>query len=214
MYKTLAALGVVLALVFSGLYKLEVINPSPVANSVLAEKSTPNKIGGQAAVLLPDNLANSQHQVLNVAYEQAKADGHKDPQLVQGVLLQESHAGGLQSYKVAGNKGDEYYGLGQLKLGAARDVMKAFPELWEKYKFQTRTDDELKANLILNPRFNIEVTSKYLKLLQKVYGFSGRDLINAYNRGPGGVKSIDSSEFHYARGVEDKLAAMKRGRKL
>lgn len=212
MYKTLAALGVVLALVFGGLYKLEVINPQPIANSVLAEKPTPNKIGGQAAVLLPDNLANSQHQVLNVAYEQAKADGHRDPQLVQGVLLQESHAGGLAAYKVAGNKGDEYYGLGQLKLGAARDVMKAYPELWDKYKFQTHTDDELKANLILNPRFNIEVTSKYLKLLQKLYGFTGRDLVNAYNRGPGGVKSIDSADFHYAREMEAKLAAMKRGK--
>lgn len=214
MYKTLAALGVVLALVSSGLYKIASINPTPVGNTVLAEKSTPNKVGGQAAILVPDNLANSQHQVLNVAYTIAKADGHRNPELVQGILLQESKAGAMNSYKVAGNKGDEYYGLGQLKLGAARDVMAAFPKLWEKYAFQTKTDDELKANLILNPTFNIEITSKYLKLLQTRYGLTGRELVNAYNRGPGGVKAIDNSTFHYARGVEEKLAAAKRGRKI
>ena len=87
--------------------------------------------------------------------------------------------------------------------------MGAFPVLWEKYKFQTRTDDELKANLILNQTFNIEITSKYLKLLQDRYGYSGRQLVNAYNRGPGGVKSVDSDSFHYALGVERNISNMK-----
>lgn len=209
MYKTLAALGVVLILVFTGLFKLEANDPAPVANVVLAEK--PEKaIGGQAAVVVPDSLTNSQHQILNTAYRIAKLDGHKNPELVQGLLLQETHAGGLKTYKVAGNKGDEYYGLGQLKLGAARDVMAAWPELWAKYGFHTKTDDELKANLILNQVFNIELTSKYLKLLQTRYGYTGRTLVNAYNRGPTGVKVVDSSTFHYAVGAEQKLASWKK----
>lgn len=208
MYKIVAALGVVLALVSGVVYKFDDLIPKPVATVVLAEKPG-HIVGGQAAVLVPADLTTSQHLVLNKAYEIAKADGHKNPELVQGILLQESHAGGLKSYKVAGNKGDEYYGLGQLKLSAARDVMASWPALWEKYKFQTKTDDELKANLILNPVFNIELTSKYLRLLQTRYGLSGRELVNAYNRGPTGVKLIDSSEFHYARGVEAKLVAYK-----
>jgi soluble lytic murein transglycosylase-like protein len=212
MYKIHAALGVVLALVVTAVVQAYGLLPQPTANVVLAEKSSVI-LGGQAAVVVPGDLSTSQHQILNKAYAQAKADGHKDPALVQGVLLQETHAGGMNSYKVAGNKGDEYFGLGQLKLAAARDVMASWPALWAKYAFHTRTDDELKANLILNQAFNIEMTSKYLKLLQTRYGLQGRELVNAYNRGPGGVKEV-GNDFHYAIGVESKLAEAKRKGKL
>lgn len=213
MYKIQAALVVVLALVTTAVLKLDVLMPTPTANVVLAEKSDV-VMDGQAAVVVPNDLNTSQYQILNKAYAQAKADGHKNPELVQGVLLQESKAGAMASYKVAGNKGDEYYGLGQLKVGATRDVMAKWPELWAKYKFQTRTDDELKANLILNQAFNIEMTSKYLRLLQITYGFTGRELVNAYNRGPGGVKAINNADFHYAIGVEQKLASARKQGKL
>lgn len=209
MYKIIGALGVVLLAISTTVVQLAALDPAPTANSVLAEKSS-IIMGGQAAVLVPNNLSNSQHQLLNTAYAIAKADGHKNPELVQGIILQESKAGAMASYKVAGNPGDQYYGIGQLKIGATREVMAAFPKLWSQYKFQTRTDDELKANLILNQTFNIEVTSKYLKILQTRYGFSGRELVNAYNRGPGGVKAV-GNDFHYAIGAETKLAAYKRG---
>lgn len=212
MYKIVAALSVVLALVSTAVVTSAGLLPDPIANVVLAEKSDTIK-GGQAAVIVPNDLTISQHMILNKAYEIAKADGHKHPELVQGVILQESDAGGAKDYKVAGNRGDEYYGLGQLKLGATRDVMNRWPELWHKYKFQTRTDDELKANLILNQTFNIEVTSKYLKLLQKTYGFQGRELMNAYNRGPSGVKAV-GADFHYAISAEKKLQAYKQKRKI
>jgi soluble lytic murein transglycosylase-like protein len=181
--------------------------PDAVGTSVIGEKPT-HIMGGQAVVLLPENMSMKQAQILNTAYEIAKADGHKDPQLVQGVLLQESGAGG-GTYRVAGPSKEPYYGVGQIKVSAARDVMSAYPALWSKYSFQTKTDDELKAHLILNTVFNIEITSKYLRLLQIRYGFTGRELLNAYNRGPGGVKSIDNDEFHYAKGVEAKLGRNK-----
>jgi soluble lytic murein transglycosylase-like protein len=207
MYKIVAALSVVLALVSTAVISIAGILPAPISNVVLAEKSDIIK-GGQAAVVVPADLSSAQHMILNKAYEIAKADGHKNPELVQGVILQESLAGGAKSYKVAGNRGDEYFGLGQLKISAARDVMKRWPELWSKYKFQTRTDDELKANLILNQTFNIELTSKYLKLLHTDYGFNGRELMNAYNRGPAGVKAV-GADWHYAIGAEKKLAVYK-----
>ena len=209
MYKTVAALGVVLILVFTGLHKLNTINPTPVANVVISEKPE-KQLGGQAAVVVPDDLTDDQHMILSVAYKIAKQDGHKHPEVVQSMLLQETHAGGLAKFKVAGNRGDEYYGLAQIKLGATKDVLARHPELWKKYNFHTHTDDEIKANLILNPKFNIEVGSKYLKLLQEQYGYNGRELLNAYNRGPGGVKSVDSNTFHYAREAEQKLAVWKR----
>ena len=212
MYKIHAALLVVLALVCTTVVKLTGLLPTPTANIVLAEKSDVVQ-GGQAAVLVPNDLSSSQHAILNRAYLQAKADGHPNPEIGQGVLLQESKAGGLASYKVAGNKGDEYFGLGQIKLGATREVMSTYPTLWTKYAFHTHTDDELKANLILNPTFNIEVTSKYLRILQTRYGFKGRELLNAYNRGPGGVKQV-GSDYKYALGAEAKLAEAKRKGKL
>lgn len=213
MYKTLSALSVVLSLVFAGLYKIEVLSPVPTSNTVIAEKPD-QVIGGQAAVVVPQNLSNAQYQILNAAYSAGKSDGHKNPELVQLIVLQETRAGGMKSYKVAGNKGDEYYGVSQIKLGAAKDVMQRHPELWAKYQFHTKTDDELKANLILNQAFNIEIASKYLKLLQDVYGYTGRELVNAYNRGPGGVKTVDSSTFHYAKDAELKLLAVKRHQKI
>lgn len=194
MYKIHAAIAVVLVLVLSTVRQDATVNaPAPV----VARGESPSP----------------QQQVLNNAYAQAKADGHKNPELVQGVLLQESKAGDMPSYKVAGSKGNEYFGLGQLKLGAARDVMASWPSLWGKYSFQTKTDDELKANLILNQAFNIEMTSKYLKLLQTRYGFQGRELMNAYNRGPGGVKKV-GADWHYARGVEAKLVEAKQQGKI
>jgi hypothetical protein len=208
MFKIVAALGVVLALVFTAVAKFDELLPTPVATAVIAEKSDGVIKGGQAAVLLPADLSTSQNQILNKAYEIAKADGHKNPEIVQGVLLQETQAGGNPAYKVAGNKGDEYFGVGQIKLGTAREVMSAYPKLWSQYKFQTKTDDELKANLILNSTFNTEITSKYLRILQLRYGLTGRDLVNAFNRGPGGVKSV-GDDYHYAVGVEAKLVAFK-----
>ena len=209
MYKTLAALCVVLTLVFSGLYKLEITSPRAIGTAVLSEK--PGKvIGGQTAILLPENLSPTQSQILNTAYQIAKEDGHRDPEVVQQMVLQETEAGGMAKFKVAGNKGDEYYGVAQIKLSAARDVLSRHPELWDKYEFHTRTDDEVKANLIMNPRFCIEIGSKYLKLLSDEYGFRGRVLLNAYNRGPGGVKKVNSNTFHYARGAEEKLAQWKK----
>jgi hypothetical protein len=210
MYKPLLGVAFFFVVVVFGVVKAEKIMPTPIANSVIAEK--PEKaIGGQVAVLLPASLTMKQHQLLNEAYTIAKNDGHKDPAVLQGIILQETRAGGMSSFRVAGNKSDPYYGVGQVKLAAARDVMSSYPKLWTQFGFHTRTDDELKANLILNDKFNLEVVSKYLLILSRM-GFSGRDLVNAYNRGPGGVAAVDSADFHYAIGVESKLANMKKGK--
>jgi hypothetical protein len=182
--------------------------PTSIATAVIAEK--PEKVlGGQAAILLPSTLTAKQSKLLNTAYALAKAEGFKDPEIAQAVLLQETNAGGLKSYKVANPGPDAYFGPMQVKLVAARDILAENPQLYAKYDFHTKTDDEVKANLILNEPFNLEVGIKYLRYLQKRYGFSGRELINAYNRGPGGVAAVDS-DYHYAVSAERKLAALKK----
>ena len=182
--------------------------PQPVATSVIGEKAT-HISGNQAATVLPADLSTKQHRLLNMAYDMGKQSGFKNPEIVQAVLLQETHAGGMESYRVANPGPNAYFGPMQLKLTAAKDVLARWPHLYEKYGFHTKTDDEIKANLILNERFNVEVGTRYLRLLQTQYGLTGRALMNAYNRGPGGVIGVDHGEFHYAIGAERKLASLK-----
>jgi len=181
--------------------------PQPVANSVIGEKAE-KTMGGQVAQVLPATLTEKQHRLLNMAYEVGKSNGFKDPELMQAILLQETQAGGMDRYKVANAGPDAYFGPMQIKLTAAKDVLLKWPSLFSVFGFHTRTDDEIKANLILNERFNLEVAAKYLLILKQTYGLSGRELVNAYNRGPGGVKNVDDT-YHYALGAEQKLATWK-----
>lgn len=185
--------------------------PKAEPTAVIAEKGTDNKLGDQIAMIVPPSLSASQNRLLTEAYKIAKVDGHKNPEIVQAVLLQETQAGSMKTFRVANPGPEAYFGVMQIKLKAAKDVLNQVPSLYAKYGLQTRTDDEIKANLILNDKFNVEVGSKYLLMLQRQYGFTGRTLLNAYNRGPGGVQAVDSS-YHYAIGAEQKLAAWKQTR--
>lgn len=207
------SLTLVLIFVSSLFLELIKINPKPIPNIVpekvsLDQPKEIEKTDNKFEVLIPDNLESSQKEVLRKAYQIAKADGHKQPEIVQGIVLQETKAGAMDSYKVAGRGNDPYYGLMQLKKPAALDVMKEYPSLYKKYKFHTRTNDELVANLILNENFNLEVGSKYLKILAVRYKLQGKELVNAYNRGPGGVKSV-GSDYHYGVSVERNIKLMK-----
>jgi hypothetical protein len=174
--------------------------PQAVGTAVIAEK--PNKVvGGQVAYVLPSNLTKHQYKLLNMAYELGKVHGLKNPEIVQAVLLQETLAGGLSSYRVANPGPEAYFGPGQIKLAAAKDVLARWPELYKKYGFHTETDDEIRAHLILHDMFNIEVMTKYLVLLKTQYGFTGAKLLQAYNRGPGGV----TDDHTYANNALSKL---------
>lgn len=208
MTRVILTLALITSAAVFGAAQLFQLMPSATGTAVIAEKTTSTQIGGQAAITLPANLTSTQGKLLTKAYEIAKADGHKNPELLQALLLQETQAGGMKSYRVANPGADAYFGPMQIKLAAARDVLQRWPVLFTKYGFHTCTDDEIKANLILNESFNLEVASKYLIVLQKTYGFSGRELMNAYNRGPGGVKAVDD-DYHYALGAEAKLVAYK-----
>lgn len=207
MKKVIFFLFVLVIAVLAAGYQLYERYPKPVPTAVIGEK--PEKVlGGQAIMALPANLSEKQHRLLNLAYEMGRKNGLKNPEVVQAILLQETLAGGLDKYRVANPGPEAYFGPMQIKLAAARDVLNRWPALYSEYGFHTRTDDEVKANLILNERFNIEVGTKYLVILKQVYGLSGRTLMNAYNRGPGGVKGVDD-DFHYAVGAEKKLARVR-----
>ena len=210
MKKVIGTMALFAALLTWGAASLFHLSPKPIANSVIAEKATTNATGGnQIATVLPANLSSKQHRLLTMAYEIGKQNGLKNPEIMQAILLQETHAGGMGSYKVANPGPEAYFGPMQIKLKATRDVLAKWPSLYETFGFHTRTDDEVKANLILNERFNLEVATRYVLILKQTYGLSGRELINAYNRGPGGVKSV-GDDYHYAVNAETKLAAVKR----
>ena len=164
--------------------------------AVISSMSSDNQNGNKPiSIKLPDNLTKKQFEMLNFAYDVAKSDGYKEPKYLQGIIMQESKAGSMNSFRVAGLTnavGNRYFGIMQLKLAAAWDVMKLYPELW--IGFDTKTDEELQARLIIDDKFNIRVGSKYLLLrgINKDPTFA----ISAYNQGDQGAKVVDET-FHY-----------------
>lgn len=165
-----------------------------------------NVKGSGLVVPLPANLTPKQKHILTLAYQTAAADGHKYPQLLQGIILQETKAGGMKSYKVAGNEfglkpNARYYGVAQLKLSATRDVLAKWPELWDDFEFQGKTDEEVIAKLIENERFNIAVASKYILILKSRGYTNPAAIAAAYNKGPTGARRINTAEDNYSKAV-------------
>jgi len=209
MKKVILSMALLTALLSLGASQLFKSVPNPVGNSVIGEKPEHGRLGGnQVAEVLPAVLTRDQYRLLNMAYAVGKENELKNPEIMQAILLQETKAGGMSKYKVANPGPDAYFGPMQIKLVAARAVLSRWPSMYDKFEFHTRTDDEVKANLILNERFNLDIAAKYLVILKNEYGFTGRELMNAYNRGPTGVKRVDN-DFHYAVGAEKKLAALR-----
>lgn len=180
--------------------------PAPVPQEVVL--SVPDDSGRHEPlqIPIPDAMPADANELLQTAYSIAEADGLPHPQLLQAILLQESAAGTLGRYKVAGQEYglrplQRYYGVAQIKLDATRDVLKRFPALWNQFHFQTKTDEEIVAKLIENDVFNVTIASKYLVLLQASGYHSPMALAVAYNKGPGGARGVDTGTDPYSRGV-------------
>jgi len=157
--------------------------------AVIAAK-THIKGGDKNVLILPPNLTAKQAENLTYAYRVAKEDGHKHPEYYQGLIYQESKAGGMKGYAVAGQEFglkpmERYYGVPQIKLGATKDVLKKYPVLGA-----FRTDEEIIAKLIYDDKWAIRVGSKYFKMV-------GESPV-AYNKGPSGAKGVDPSTNDYA----------------
>ena len=177
--------------------------------SVITVMTNNGKNGSHpVSVKLPDTLTNKQHELLSFAYDVAKKDGMIHPQYLQGIIMQESKAGNLKDYRVAGLSnavGNRYFGIGQIKVAAAKDVMKSYPEMW-KY-LDTKTDEELQARLILDDHFNIRMASKYALILgiNKNPAFA----ITAYNKGEGGALLVNSDSHEYTVKVKNHSSQFK-----
>lgn len=170
--------------------------------------------GGGFSMNLPKYLSAKQTNLLAMAYDIAKKDGHQYPQILQGIILKESGAGGLKSYKVAGQEfglktNERYYGVGQIKLVAARDVLNRYPKMKEEFDFHTNTDEEVIAKLIENDKFNLSVASKHLLVLKSLGYDTIASMALAYNQGAGGAKHLDPNTNAYSLGVQANIQKLK-----
>jgi hypothetical protein len=201
---SLVAVVVTSAAVFATTHIIST-NPTTVI-SIPKEERDGTFAGDNITLKLPENLSDRQAKLLSMAYQIAKEDGHRYPQILQGIILQETHAGELRHYKVAGQEfglktNERYYGVGQIKLSVAKDVLKRYPQLKDKFNFNTEMDEEIIAKLIEDDRFNLTVASKYLLILRD-HGYDTiKQLALAYNQGPAGAKRFDSDTHHYSNGV-------------
>lgn len=176
------------------------------STSVISITDSPHIVGGGLTFKLPEDLTSRQIKILGLAYDIAKKDGHKHPQLLQGIVLKESNAGEMKSYKVAGQEfglktNERYYGVAQIKLAAAKDVLQRNPQMINEFKFHTKTDEEIIAKLIENDVFNISVASKYLLILKALGNTTINQIALAYNQGPEGAKNFNPETHPYPRGV-------------
>jgi hypothetical protein len=191
MKTTLFLLSTIVTLILSSVTLNEIELHEKVTKhgtAVIAAK-THIKGGDKNVLILPPNLTAKQAENLTFAYRIAKEDGHKYPERYQGLIYQESKAGGMKGYAVAGQEFglkplQRYYGVPQIKLGATKDVLKKYPALGA-----FRTDEELVAKLITDDKWAIRVGSKYFKMI-------GESPV-AYNKGPTGAIGVDPSTNDY-----------------
>jgi hypothetical protein len=199
-------LAIIASLTLGLAFGMSAMIVSQEATTVISIPSAEGTSGGGYTVTVPKNMTNKQAQLLANAYEVAKQDGLKYPQLLQGILLRETHAGGLSSYKVAGQEfglktNERYYGIYQVKLPTTKDVLAKYPALIKQFNFHTNTDEEIIAKLIENDDFNTAIASKYLKILE-TQGFNTiQQLAVAYNQGATGARGLDPNTNKYSLGV-------------
>jgi len=176
-------------------------SPPPQVNIPVA----PND-GSGYEIKYPEHPTRRQSQILGLAFDIAKRDGHKYPQLLQGIILQETLAGDLKRYKVIGQEfglkpNQRYYGVSQIKLAATWEVLRRYPEMWEQFAFNTHTDEEIIAKLVDDDHFNMAVASKYLLILGERGYDTMASLACAYNKGAGGARKTDPKTDPYSMGV-------------
>ena len=180
------------------------IAKTPATKTVILRVPAPDD--GTMKVVFPKHPNPRQSQLLAMAYDIAKRDGLPWPQVLQGILLQESNAGAAHHYKVAGQEYGlkpihRYYGVAQVKLSAAMVVLRRWPRMWTEFHFQTHTDDEVIAKLIEDDTFNLSVASKYLVVLYDMGYTSMGAMAAAYNKGPAGAEDTDPEQDAYAIAV-------------
>ncbi len=151
-------------------------------------------------------LSVNQKNILTLAYNTAKEDGLRQPEVLAGIIYQESKAGEAAKFRTSKHKKacDQTVGLGQIKTKTAKSVLKRFPELKQKFGIP---DSQVGTALAHNDKFNVAIASKYLVYLSTMY--KGDELIASYNMGEGGVKKLrNPSKLPYVKSVNKHIARL------
>lgn len=139
-------------------------------------------------------LTDEQAHLLNLAHKVGMEDGGAEhAELLQAILMQETIAGHLGRIgHMTAPVGKRSYGVMQVKVTAARDVLRD-----HKSFGRFRSDEELIAKLLTDDEFNIQVASKFFLLLNKHAKTVDRSLV-AYNIGLRASRKVASPEqFKY-----------------
>ena len=139
-------------------------------------------------------LSDEQVMLLQSAYEIGFADGDSEhAELLQAVLLQETIAGQLGRIgHMTAPVGMRSYGVMQVKVSAARDVLRHHTDLG-----RYRSDEELIVALMTDDALNIRIASKFLLHLREKTKSDEAALV-AYNIGLRASRNIGKPEsFKY-----------------
>lgn len=148
-------------------------------------------------------LSDEQHVLLTQAYNIGLEKGDKAfASTLQAVLLQETIAGQLGRIgHMTAPVGKRSYGVMQVKVSAARDVLRKHKELG---KF--RSDEELIIALMTDDEFNIRVASLFLLHLKSKTSSIEAALV-AYNIGLRASRKVsEPNEFKYVLRTQMNLA--------
>lgn len=139
-------------------------------------------------------LTPEQMDLLQLAYDIGYEDGgHEHAERLQAILMQETIAGQLgRMGHMTAPVGKRSYGVMQVKVTAARDVLNKFSELGE-----FRADEELIVALLSDDEFNIRIASRLLMDLRSRTRTPERAL-TAYNIGMRAALQVeDPKAFKY-----------------
>ncbi len=143
-------------------------------------------------------LTEEQTRLLMLAFDIGyKHGGIQQAKLVQATMMQETIAGLMGRIgHLSAPVGKRSYGVMQVKVSAASDVLRLHHELGE-----FKSEEELIAKLITDDEFNINIASLFMMHLRKFTDTDAQALM-AYNIGLSGAKrQKDHSSFAYVQGV-------------
>lgn len=159
----------------------------------------------------PSHSSKQQSYYLNKAHDVASDVGTVPPEIVQGILIQESKGGQVPSLvgSRSGGVGHRSYGVMQIKVEAARSVLIRYPDLLHRYfhnvPLKNLTDEEIIVVLMTNHEANIRIGCYHLITYFKIVKQWDKAIV-AYNIGIGNaLKMGDASNHHYLHSVKNNI---------
>mgnify|MGYP005834841491 CR=1 FL=1 len=201
------SVGIVLAIALCTPAKADATLPAVPLISSTVWNATEHKQYVLPRVYHPTDVKSNN---LKLVYEIAEPFGC--PEIMQGILLQESNGGAIKSLVGSPNAppGKRSYGLMQVQVVAARWVFKQHPDLLQEYFPQRDMNDvrdrEIINLLLSNHPANVTIAVHHYALYLQMLDGDHTRTIAAYNVGIGGVQKLKRPhQFKYVVEVKRKI---------